>query len=731
MRLYVWLWAACGLSTDVTEATLPPTTGPDTTDTSGVTAMTPGRGHVEPALPVTGDALVVVVDAAAQREDGSTVPLTWTWTVDGEETGFDGPSVEAGIVLRGENWTAEGVPLGGGPAVEASVSIGNVPPMVETVVLSPPNPTVLDTLACEATSFVDAEGEAVAVISRTFHTDAGDIVAPELLPGLAPRGTAVSCSVLAGDGFGGLGVGQSETVVVGNAPPEVTAVTLAPAAPLEREDVVCTYTFDDADGDVDQSSVTWRVDGAVVATGVTWKVTAAPGQVISCAVDPFDGLDHGVAVAADATVGDAAENILLVIIDDIGIDKVGAYDAHPVRPPTPVLDELAASGRPFRWAYTNPSCSATRAAILTGRWGFQTGVGTALACKADDALLESEETLPEYLADAGYWTELIGKWHVDSRDFDFFNSPTIHGFDRFDSTLHGLGNTCTQDGLYQSYYSWEHCVDGACSRVEDVYNLTATVDEVVARVAAMPEPWFLVVGLNSPHAPYDDPPADLWSGTVVGTPTRRIQDYNSMVEAMDTEIGRMFASVDGAKLDRTHVVILGDNGTPDDGTDIPWDADRAKNTAYEAGVHVPMIVVGPAVEGPGVWSEQQFVHAIDLYATIADLAGVPLAMDHPASAQSVSLVGMLADPEAPAPRSVVYAEDFSPPGFHLEWNKYLQGIRDDRYRLVRDYALGTEEMYDMSFGWIEAAPNLLDGNLTAGEQAAYDALMAALAVKPW
>ena len=68
-------------------------------------------------------------------------------------------------------------------------------------------------------------------------------------------------------------------------------------------------------------------------------------------------------------------NILLLIADDLGNDKVGVYDEHPIRPSTPNIDRLASRGVLFRNAYAYASCSATRAAILTGRWGRRTGLG--------------------------------------------------------------------------------------------------------------------------------------------------------------------------------------------------------------------------------------------------------------------------------------------------------------------------------------------------------------------
>ena len=71
------------------------------------------------------------------------------------------------------------------------------------------------------------------------------------------------------------------------------------------------------------------------------------------------------------------DNILIIIVDDLGVDAVGAYAEGAAPPPTPSLDALAARGVLFRNAWANPVCSATRALIMTGRYSFRTGIGAA------------------------------------------------------------------------------------------------------------------------------------------------------------------------------------------------------------------------------------------------------------------------------------------------------------------------------------------------------------------
>jgi arylsulfatase A-like enzyme len=721
----VWL-AACGGERDAP----PPTDAPTEETVEPSTAIGSTRAGVvgvTPSDPVTGDPLTGTVLEPA-RQDGEPVPMDLSWERNGIAVPEFGADVTAGVVVRDEVWTLVGAPAGGGVEAFAQVLIGNAPPTVAGAVLEPSTPSAVEATACWATGTFDAEGD-VLEVTVEFEVD-GSLTGLDLLPAGAVRGgQRVRCGVTVDDGHGGIATAWSAEAVAVNAPPVVEIVGMTPDPPVWLHEATCTAVVSDPDGDGTTVDFRWLEDGVEVSTGPSWVVQTRPGSVVTCEATAHDGLEFGAPKTRDAVVVDGPRNFLLVIVDDLGVDKVGAYEAHPTVPPTPTLDALTSMGRTFRFAYANPTCSATRSVIMTGRWGYQTGVGTALGCLGNAALPTEEETIAEYLGSRGYWTELLGKWHLDTKDFDFFNSPAVHGFDRFDSTLHGFGNSCTFDGLKQEYYSWEHCVDGVCSR-ETTYEPSAMVDEAIARVPLLPEPFLYVLAFNLPHAPYERPPDDLWSGIEVGSDIRRIHDYKSMVEALDNEIGRLLESIDPVLVARTDILLLGDNGTPDDGTDVPWIATRAKGTTYEAGVHVPLIVVGPDVAEPGVWTDAR-VHAIDLFATLADLGGSPLAGDHPAAETSRSLRSLLIDPLATEARETVYAEDFTPPGVRDSWDEYHQGIRNDRYRLVRTLTTGIEEMYDMTGGYVETGPNLLDGDLTVEEQAAYDELIAALPVKPF
>jgi hypothetical protein len=133
-----------------------------------------------------------------------------------------------------------------------------------------------------------------------------------------------------------------------------------------------------------------------------------------------------------------------------------------------------------------------------------------------------------------------------------------------------------------------------------------------------------------------------------------------MVEAMDTEIGRLLAGL-GSAGDDTLVVFLADNGTPPNVAKPPLLPSHAKGTFFEGGVHVPMIVRGPQVALPGSTCDA-LVDVTDVWATVADVAGVDPASVLPAgwATDGSSLLPYLAQPDLPSQKAHVFTESFRP-----------------------------------------------------------------------
>jgi arylsulfatase A-like enzyme len=234
----------------------------------------------------------------------------------------------------------------------------------------------------------------------------------------------------------------------------------------------------------------------------------------------------------------------------------------------------------------------------------------------------------------------------------------------------------------------------------------------------MSEPWLLQVSFNAAHEPFHVPPAELIHTPLVEYPAKP-ELHRALLEALDTELGRVLDAIPDDVRSRTTIIVLGDNGTPIAATDPEDDRDRMKGTVFDGGVHVPLFVSGPLVRTPGVHTEA-FAHVVDLFPTVADIVGAPAG-----DVDGVSLLPVFDDPSAQV-RSTLYTERFDPGGdgpFSFD----QRALRNDRFKLVVDEVCHREQLYEYVPGAIDEGPDLLlAGPLTAEQQQAHDALRAEL-----
>lgn len=308
-------------------------------------------------------------------------------------------------------------------------------------------------------------------------------------------------------------------------------------------------------------------------------------------------------------------NILLLIVDDWGIDA-SVFDNTSTDPsisfaPMPNLQTIVNNGVRFTNAYAQPTCSVTRASIITGRHPFRTTVGNP---QTDNTLPDSEIALPEAFTaqSSPYALASYGKWHLGS---GATGPLTNGGWTEFRGILSG-GVT--------SYTDWSKTENGVTTDNVTTYTTTDQVNEATTFITAQgTDPWFVWVGFNAPHTPYHNPPSGLGTypaypetnGEVTGV--NRRPAYQAALEALDTEIGRLLQSVD---LTKTNIIIIGDNGTPGGVVQAPYDSTHAKGSLFEGGTHVPLFAAGPDIHITG--TSDKLVHCVDLYSTILELADI-------------------------------------------------------------------------------------------------------------
>jgi arylsulfatase A-like enzyme len=396
-------------------------------------------------------------------------------------------------------------------------------------------------------------------------------------------------------------------------------------------------------------------------------------------------------------------NVLIIVLDDLGIDVMRVYDRDASLygiddiPDLPNISALADEGILFRNAWVHPVCSPTRSSILTGRYPFRTGVGHALApppiaeCVYD--LQEGECTLPEvfkalYRPGASpVKFAAIGKWHLTCGmswdDPRLLRGPVDSGFDFYAGTLFNLGpayppGSCT---------GWWKVVNGAAMPEPTLFYATSdNVDDAHTWITERERegaPWFLYLAFNAPHAPYHHPPDGLYSGPLPvscsETKATRRACYLAMVEAVDYELGRLFTRLarhPAGILDRTTICFLGDNGTPGgpgdgDVTVPPFDPFHAKGSVYEGGVNVPLLIRSPVTPSDYRGCESDaLVNGVDLFATSLEIFLGPhyedlmnQVMPPGGAIDSRSIVPILRDPSSAGSdvRQYSYTEIFMDP----------------------------------------------------------------------
>ncbi len=408
------------------------------------------------------------------------------------------------------------------------------------------------------------------------------------------------------------------------------------------------------------------------------------------------------AVSTSTPNATAAENVLLIIADDYGVSSHGFYGYASSSPPTPNLDTLAAQGAVFGNAWVTPMCSPTRARILTGRYGFRTGVGSpgALAPISLD-----EYTVAQALKTLGYSTGCFGKWHLAGPDNGEDDNPNLMGFDRFAGSRANLGD----------YFNWSKVVDGVTNPCTN-YSTTELTDDAIAWINQQgSQPWFCWLAYHAPHGPFHKPPNDLHSyDDLPDTGANTVSYYEAMVEAMDTEIGRLFSSIDPNVLDNTNIVFIGDNGTPGQAIVPPAERGRAKGTVYQGGVWVPWFMKGPSIPQTDTMITA-LVESVDLFSTIIELAGGTAESMIPPGVilDSKSVMPLLVSPGSGSVRDYAMTEIFRTNPRDSDG----KAIRNDEYKLIR-FDSGGERFYHLASDTWEQN-DLLAGTLNTTQQDNY------------
>ena len=331
------------------------------------------------------------------------------------------------------------------------------------------------------------------------------------------------------------------------------------------------------------------------------------------------------AVALFASVVHAAQslpNVIIIFTDDQGYADVGVFGAKGFR--TPNLDRMASEGRKFtNFHVSQPVCSASRTALLTGCYSNRLGIHGALGPRDPHGIADSEVTLAQLFKSKGYATGMAGKWHL-GRAPQFL--PTHHGFDEYFGLPYSNDMWPRHPEATPGSYPTLPLIEGdkvvkAEVTPEDQELLTTWYTERAVKFidANKDRPFFFYLAHNMPHVPLHV------SDKFKGKSERGL--YGDVIEEIDWSVGEVLAALKRNGLDeRTWVIFTSDNG--------PWlsygehagsaaPLREGKGTNWEGGTREPCIMRWPGKIPAGSVSGDMLM-TIDLFPTMAKLIGADL-----------------------------------------------------------------------------------------------------------
>lgn len=348
-------------------------------------------------------------------------------------------------------------------------------------------------------------------------------------------------------------------------------------------------------------------------------------------------------------------NVIVILTDDQGsvdLNRYGAKDLY-----TPNMDRLAKEGVRFTQFYAGaPVCSPSRAALLTGKTNLRAGLegNVPIPEQAEKSgmygMPTDQVTMAEMLRSNGYYTALIGKWHLGHREenlpngqgFDYFFGHQRGCIDNYSHTFYWAGPN--MHDLYRNseevYYSGEHFSDLMVEEVKQVIHHRRN------------EPFFIYWAFNAPHYPYQGTPK--WLEFYKELPTPR-KEYAAFLSNTDEKIGNVLDYLDEMGLtDNTIIIFQSDHGHSMEERAF-WGGGNAgpyrgsKFSLFEGGIRVPAIIRYPG-KIPGDQVRDQVAITMDWYSTIGELTN----SDIKDRMDGKSLMPVILDAKSESPHEVLH-----------------------------------------------------------------------------
>ncbi len=367
-------------------------------------------------------------------------------------------------------------------------------------------------------------------------------------------------------------------------------------------------------------------------------------------------------------------NILVFVVDDVGWGDFGVYGGGAaVGAATPNIDALARQGLMLTSAYSQPSCSPTRATMLTGRLPMRHGI-LRPPMYGEAGGLQGEVTIAELLSKSGYVTQAVGKWHVGENTE---SQPQNVGFDDFYGFLSvsdmytewrdpyfypEVTNSEERTEMIKAFpfdRHWVHAKKGG--QIEDLDEITidvcAILDEkwadysvdFIKKMAKSDKPFFLYHGTRGAH--FDNYPNPKFKGKSASK-----HPYRDVIVELDDIVGRLVKALEETgQLENTMIFVTSDNGPEmESWPDSAYSPFRgAKGSTWEGGMRVPGIAYWKGMIEPGRVSDGLFDLG-DLFNTSLSLAGASSLMPKDRYIDGIDQTSFLLANDGQSNRKFVY-----------------------------------------------------------------------------
>jgi len=411
-------------------------------------------------------------------------------------------------------------------------------------------------------------------------------------------------------------------------------------------------------------------------------------------------------------------NIVFILVDDLGYSDLGCY-GHPWHE-TPHLDTLAREGMTFTNAYAPaPICSASRASILTGRsparlnFEFVTKPEPGRQKTSPQAPLRTppftldlpleEQTIPEYLNEAGYSTAFFGKWHLNKHHKGYLGWSPTHG-------PRQQGFQHAEEDFGSHPYGYEKGKIPVVKEKGKIPRDSLTERAVNFLKRKHEKPFFLMLShfyVHTPVKPSCQWLSDKYQSKVPAESPNRVRRvaYGAFVEMLDDYIGRLLSALDETGLrDNTLVVFTSDNGGhPEFTSNKPLRG--SKWNLYEGGIREPFLARWPGVIRKGSICDTPVI-GYDLLPTFAEIAGKTIPTE---GIDGISLVPLLRNPTKRLNRDLYWhfpyyhpekgfakaLKDIGIDDFAVSQTRPHSAIRRGHYKLLYFYEDKHIELYDL------------------------------------